>query len=63
MCNNVILTAYSWAFDKFEQFINRAHRAEFTVAGECLVRHHPLKSLVRIAQRVRAVSGWKTEAF
>jgi hypothetical protein len=25
-CNNVILTAYSWAFDKFEQFINRAHR-------------------------------------
>jgi len=23
---NVILTAYSWAFDKFEQFINRAHR-------------------------------------
>jgi SNF2 family DNA or RNA helicase len=26
LCNNVILTAYSWAFDKFEQFINRAHR-------------------------------------
>src|SRR5580698_2927767 len=25
-CNNVILTAYSWAYDKFEQFINRAHR-------------------------------------
>jgi SNF2 family DNA or RNA helicase len=25
-CNNVILTAFSWAFDKFEQFINRAHR-------------------------------------
>ena len=22
---NVILTAYPWAFDKFEQFINRAH--------------------------------------
>jgi len=26
LCNNVILTAYSWAFDKFEQGINRAHR-------------------------------------
>ncbi|MDE2103518.1 MAG: DEAD/DEAH box helicase [Patescibacteria group bacterium] len=26
LCNNVLLTAYSWAFDKFEQFINRAHR-------------------------------------
>ena len=26
LCNNVILTAYSWAFGKFEQFINRAHR-------------------------------------
>ena len=26
LCNNVILTAYSWAFDKFEQFINRAQR-------------------------------------
>lgn len=25
-CNNVILTAYSWAFDKFDQSINRAHR-------------------------------------
>jgi len=25
-CNNVLLMAYSWAFDKFEQFINRAHR-------------------------------------
>ena len=26
LCNNVIRTAYSWAFDKFEQGINRAHR-------------------------------------
>jgi len=26
LCNNVILTAYSWAYDKFEQIINRAHR-------------------------------------
>ena len=26
LCNNVILTAYSWAFDKFWQFISRAHR-------------------------------------
>ncbi|HTB83722.1 MAG TPA: DEAD/DEAH box helicase [Candidatus Sulfotelmatobacter sp.] len=26
LCNNILLTAYSWAFDKFEQFINRAHR-------------------------------------
>lgn len=26
LCNNVILTAYSWAFDKFEQGTNRAHR-------------------------------------
>ena len=26
LCNNVILTAYSRAFDKFEQGINRAHR-------------------------------------
>ena len=26
LCNNVVLTAYSWAFDKFEQGINRAHR-------------------------------------
>ena len=25
-CNNVILLCYSWAFDKFEQAINRAHR-------------------------------------
>ena len=24
--NNVILTAYSWAFDKFEQFIDLTHR-------------------------------------
>src|ERR1700722_3238733 len=26
LCNNVILTAYSWAFDRFEQGINRDHR-------------------------------------
>jgi hypothetical protein len=26
MCNNVILMCYSWAYDKFEQAINRAHR-------------------------------------
>ncbi len=26
LCNNVILMCYSWAFDKFEQAINRAHR-------------------------------------
>ena len=26
LCNNVILMAYSWAYDKFEQAINRAHR-------------------------------------
>jgi len=26
LCNNAILTAYSWAFDKFEQWINRIHR-------------------------------------
>ncbi len=26
LCNNVILTAYSWAWDKFEQGINRVHR-------------------------------------
>jgi hypothetical protein len=26
LCNNVMLMSYSWAFDKFEQFINRAHR-------------------------------------
>ena len=26
LCNNVILLAYSWAYDKFEQAINRAHR-------------------------------------
>ena len=26
LCNNVLLTAYTWAFDKFEQFINRVHR-------------------------------------
>jgi hypothetical protein len=26
LCNNVILLCYSWAFDKFEQAINRAHR-------------------------------------
>ncbi len=25
-CNNVILMCYSWAYDKFEQAINRAHR-------------------------------------
>jgi len=25
-CNNVILLCYSWAYDKFEQAINRAHR-------------------------------------
>jgi hypothetical protein len=25
-CNNVILPACSWAFDKFEQSINRMHR-------------------------------------
>ena len=26
MCNNVILMCYSWAYDKFEQAINHAHR-------------------------------------
>jgi|CZKV01.1.fsa_nt_gi hypothetical protein len=26
LCNNVILLAYSWAYDKFEQAINRVHR-------------------------------------
>jgi len=26
LCNNVILMAYSWAWDKFEQAINRVHR-------------------------------------
>lgn len=26
LCRNVILISYSWAYDKFEQFINRAHR-------------------------------------
>ena len=26
MCNNVVLMCYSWAYDKFEQAINRAHR-------------------------------------
>jgi hypothetical protein len=26
LCNNVILMCYSWAYDKFEQAINRAHR-------------------------------------
>jgi hypothetical protein len=26
LCNNVILLCYSWAFDKFEQAINRVHR-------------------------------------
>ena len=25
-CNNVILLAYSWAFDKFKQFLDRVHR-------------------------------------
>jgi hypothetical protein len=25
-CNNVILTAFSWAYDKLEQIVNRAHR-------------------------------------
>ncbi len=25
-CNNVVLCAYSWAWDKYEQFINRVHR-------------------------------------
>lgn len=25
-CNNVGLVSYSWAYDKFEQFINRVHR-------------------------------------
>jgi len=26
LCNNVILLCYSWAYDKFEQAINRVHR-------------------------------------
>jgi SNF2 domain-containing protein/helicase-like protein len=26
LCNNVILMCYSWAYDRFEQAINRAHR-------------------------------------
>ena len=26
LCNNVVLMAYSWAWDKFEQAINRVHR-------------------------------------
>jgi SNF2 family DNA or RNA helicase len=26
LCNNVILMCYSWAYDKFEQAINRVHR-------------------------------------
>ena len=26
LCNNVVLMCYSWAYDKFEQAINRAHR-------------------------------------
>jgi len=26
LCSNVILLAYSWAFDKFVQAINRIHR-------------------------------------
>ena len=26
LCNNVILLCYSWAYDKFEQGINRVHR-------------------------------------
>lgn len=26
LCNNVILMSYSWAYDKFEQGINRVHR-------------------------------------
>ena len=26
LCNNVILLSYSWAYDKFEQAINRVHR-------------------------------------
>ena len=26
LCNNVILLSFSWAFDKFEQAINRVHR-------------------------------------
>jgi len=25
-CNNVILFAYSWAYDKFKQFLDRVHR-------------------------------------
>lgn len=26
LCNNAILSSFSWAYDKFEQFINRIHR-------------------------------------
>ena len=51
-CNNVILTAYSWAFDKFERFINRAHRL-----------NSPWQVNVwSVSATVQLTAGWKADS-
>ncbi len=58
LCNNVILLCYSWAYDKFEQAINRAHRLN----SPWPVNVFPIICDHTIDRRLEALIGEKGDA-
>lgn len=58
LCNNVILLCYSWAYDKFEQAINRVHRLN----SKWDVNVYPIICDYSIDRRLEALIQEKGEA-